>query len=572
MLPGPGPRNETDPAWQSAWDRAEADLGGARTDAARAGYERVLELHPGHPGALLRLSTLATSQGRYRDSVAALLALAAAPPDDAELLVLLAGNLHRLGESRAALACLHHHAIDASREPLLLARAAQAALQLEDLGRAQQLQDAATRIAGAQPGGFYAGATIALFQGRLDDAAALLDRCLALAPGHAQAHWSLSRLRRQTPADNHVDRLRACMRRAADPRERVYLAFALFKELDDLGELDGAWEALMQGCADKRALLAAAPATANAAADEAAAFDALHALWSDAAPRPVAEAMPGGDRTTKGAAMPIFIVGMPRTGTTLLERILAGSGCVADAGELDDIPLQLRWLADRFSRSLVDATVLRAAHARAGPGDAGLASRYLAQTAWRARGRAWFTDKLPMNFMHLGFIADALPDAPLLHMVRNPMDTCFSNLKELFTDAYPYSYSLEALAAHYDRYRRLMAHWHRCLPGRILDVPYEGFVNDPGHWARRILAHCGIPWTDDCLGLATRPGTVTTASSVQVREPIHGRSVQAWRRYAPQLAPLHRELARLGWLDDADASAGAAADATGAADTRGRGA
>jgi hypothetical protein len=517
---------------------------------------------PGHPGALLRLSTLATAEGRVRDAVRPMLSLAADPPADPDLLLMLASTLHRLGESAAGRACLRHPAWATCRDRALLEGAAQAAGDLEDFEAAATLLDRAEAVGGPSPASTYARATQALFAGRLDAAEAALQACLAMAPGHAPAHWARSRLRRQTPAANHVAALRTQLAQARGGQDRAYLGFALFKELVDLGEVDAAWDALMRACAEKRALLAASANTANAAGDEAAAFEALHALWPaepDAAAGARAEPAPRSGPPARDGAngptgpTPIFIVGMPRTGTTLLERIVTGAEGVADAGELDDIPLQLRWIADRFARTFLDAGVFRAAHA-ATRGDPGLLGRrYLGHAAWRAQGRPWFTDKLPLNALHVGFIAEALPAAPILHMVRDPMDTCFSNLKELFNEAYPYSYDLESLATHYGRHRRLMATWHARFPGRVLDVPYEGLVSEPEAWARRILAHCGLPWDPRCLDVAGRASAVTTASSVQVREPIHGRGIGAWRRYAAPLEPLRARLARDGWLASADA-------------------
>ncbi len=535
---------------QRFWDQAEQRLASGQLDAARSAYEAVLALQPGHAGARLRLVTVATTQGRYRDSIVPLLELGSAASADAELLPMLAGSLHRLGESAAARACLARPALAASSDRALLEEGARIALQLEDVPLATRLAGAAEGHGGPGAETCYLRATVALFEGRLDAAGQLLEASLAAAPRYARAHWSLARLRRQTPESNHVARLRAQLAQAGGPGERAYLGFALFKELDDLDDRDAAWAALAEGCEQKRLALAASPA-ARQAPDEAAAFDALQSLWAPAgtaiAPAP-ATIPPGTGPSTAPSPTPIFIVGLPRTGTTLLERILARTGRVTDAGELDDLPLQLRWQANRFSRSFADAGVFLAARAAADP--AQLRQRYLAHAAWRAGGKRWFTDKLPLNFLNIGFIADALPDAPILHMVRNPMDTCFSNLKELFAEAYPYSYAFDTLAAHYGRYRRLMAHWHRCFPGRILDVPYEALVSDPSAWTARILAHCGIDagGRQADAGAGDAIAVVTTASTVQVREPIHTRSVEAWRRYAAPLEPLRQRLQGDGWL------------------------
>ena len=509
------------------WERAERHLAARNLEAARAGFEAVLAADPRNVGAWLRLSTLATSQGRYCASVHCLLSAAALATPDAELQVMLAGMLHRLGEVEAALGCLRHAAVRGGTRATVL-KAAELASQMEQAALARDLLDHAERTGGADPSSLYTGATVALFEGDLEGAQQRLAACLAMAPGHAQAWWSLSRLRRQRPESNHVEALRGLLARGPDPTSAASLGFALFKELDDLDRIDEAWEALSAACRGKRAQLDWNPR------DDAAAFECLHELPAT----PAVEAAQPGPR-------PIFIVGLPRTGTTLLERVLGGSGEVRNAGELDALPLQLRWCADRFSRSFLDAAVFGQA-ARVDP--ALLGERYLRHAAWRAQGRAAFTDKLPLNYLHLGFIARALPGACILHMTREPMDACFANLKELFAEAYPYSYDLDELATYYGRYRRLMAHWHACFPGRILDVSYEELVSDPEAASRRVYAHCGLAWRPEVVRIEEGGGTVSTASAVQVREPIHRRSVQGWRRYARALAPLEARLRADGWL------------------------
>lgn len=521
---------------QRLWDRAERYLAQNNIDAARIALESLLTSEPGHIMARLRLSTLATAGGRYRESVAQLLAIAELQPADPDLLAMLAGMLHRLGETRAASACVAHPTFDSIDDQPLLEQMAQLASQLENIARAQTLLDRADRIGSLSADSLYTRATLQLFRGELAQSEATLESCVAMAPGHAQAHWALSRVRRQTPQRNHVARLKNLISSQSDAASSVYLAFALFKELDELGRGEEAWDALVLGCVGKRRLVSHRPDEENDA------FAQLLAMRGPAAGEPD---LAPADPTPAAEPVPIFIVGMPRTGTTLLERILGRHPAVENAGELDDFPLQLRWTANRFSKSYLDAAVFRAAQ---GQDLEQLGRRYLEHTAWRARGKAFFTDKLPLNFLHVGFIARALPQARILHMVRNPMDTCFSNLKELFTEVYPYSYDLDELSVHYRRYRGLMAHWRQQFPGRMLDVSYEGLVTDPVAASKTILAYCGLPWQDACVETAGNAGTVTTASSVQVREPIHRNAIDNWRKYAPQLEPLRARLQADGWL------------------------
>ena len=245
-----------------------------------------------------------------------------------------------------------------------------------------------------------------------------------------------------------------------------------------------------------------------------------------------------------GRPTPIFIVGLPRTGTTLLERILGGHGQVALCGELNDFRLQYKWQTDHYCTGFLCAMGvprIGAAHYDE------LGRRYLEHVAWRAPGAAWFTDKNPGNFMMCGLILRALPHARILHLRREPMDACFSNLKELFGgDAHPYSYSLEDLAGHHGNYARLMAHWHAIAPGRILDVNYEDLVSAPEATARAVMAFCGLDYAPEQVRIESNPAPVSTASSAQVRQPIHARNVGGWRRYAAPLAPLQALLGDAG--------------------------
>lgn len=377
----------------------------------------------------------------------------------------------------------------------------------------------------------YLHATLQMFSGELDGAESLLENCLRAAPQTAGAHWTLAQLRKWTTGENHLERLRRVLASRQDADEDFpYLGFALFKELDDL-EHPEAWSALVHACLSKRRRLE------YDSVAETAVFDALSSRSGGSS----REAVPA-----KTDPVPIFIVGMPRSGTTLLERLLAAHSQVAGCGELQDFPKQLQWCCDHAGQEIPDIELVR----RLPDVDPSLlGQRYMMQAQWRAGDKPYFTDKLPRNFWHLGSIARALPQARILHMVRNPMDTCFSNLKELFGSAYKYSYNLAELARHFAGYRRLMDHWRHVVPDRILDVHYEALVSEPEVVMQQVLAHCGLEWEPACLSSDRLADTVATASVVQVRSPIHQRSVGGWRRYAAQLDPLHEQLKALGVAD-----------------------
>ena len=330
-----------EPGSAGLWRQGEASLTGGNPDAARAAYEALLRLEPGHALARLRLSMLATRQGRYRESVAHLLAISATQPSDPFLLAMIAGMLHRLGESRAALECVRHPGLGHAppTRPCSRTWPTWPASSATCPGP-RSCWTMPMPSAGPAPARCICAAPCSCSKAVWPTPKPRWRRAWRLAPANGQAHWALSRLRRQTPERNHVDRLQAQLAARPDDGQRASLSFALFKELDDLDRPDDAWRALADGCASKRRQLN------YRGSDEDAAFAALLAFDPGGPPSAAASA-PG--------PQPIFIVGLPRTGTTLLERILGRHPDVENAGELDDLPLQLRWCTNRFSKSFVDA-------------------------------------------------------------------------------------------------------------------------------------------------------------------------------------------------------------------------
>jgi hypothetical protein len=250
--------------------------------------------------------------------------------------------------------------------------------------------------------------------------------------------------------------------------------------------------------------------------------------------------------------VPVFIVGMPRTGTTVLERILGGHAQVADAGELNDFQHAASLASDRFIQLPLGADDL-AALATIDPQAIGRS--YLERTAHRYAGKSHLVDKNPQNVFAAGLIAGALPQARILCLVRDPVDACFSNLKELFAPgAYAYSYDLQELADHYARFRRLVEHWRAKLPQQFHVVRYEDLVADPASVSEAVLRFCGLPPDPGCVDITRNLSRAATASSSQVRQPIHARNVGAWRRYRQPLQPLVERLGQHGFGADVEAA------------------
>jgi Sulfotransferase family len=240
------------------------------------------------------------------------------------------------------------------------------------------------------------------------------------------------------------------------------------------------------------------------------------------------------------SARPVFIVGMMRSGTTLVEQILASHPRVFPGGEMKHFAAAVEGVCNKIG-SAASFPDLVADMADANFRDIG--ASYTAAISSLAPDAAHITDKMPSNFIFAGFIHLALPNAVIIHTVRNPVDTCLSCFSKLFSGQQNHTYDLAELGRYHRRYQALMGHWHAVLPaGRILDVRYEELVADPEGQARRILAHCGLDWDPRCLDFHQTERAVRTASAAQVRQPIYASSVGRSRLYAPFFGPLLAEL------------------------------
>ncbi len=462
--------------------------------------------------------------GSYREARSRALEARAHRPALPEELAELVARLRRYNETAAIRECLSWlPPLERIRIPLLLFFAAQLGF-LNQPEQALGFLDEARRADPDFPPTLAARGQALIWLGRFAEAEKELTRCIHRAPELAQPHWLLARLRRWSTGEHHLQRLRAEFARPGRSADDLaMLGYALHKELDDLEQHGEAWEALAAACRARRSRIEFDAGEARAL------FEGLMAL----PPLPPADDQPP-------VPVPVFIVGMHRSGTTLLEQLLAGHSQVAAMGELYDFTAQLRAAADHHCRGALDATIVSRA-----PGFdyAAIGRGYLASIAWRSGGRPFCVDKLPSNFLNLAFIGAALPRARVLHVVRDPVDTCFSALREYFSaDACPFSYDQRELAGYYRLYQRLMAHWHECLPGRILDVSYESLVDDTEMTLRRVASHCGFDYEPAMLQTAASARGVATASAVQVRGTRERRSA-LWRPYEASLQPLLQGLA-----------------------------
>lgn len=366
--------------------------------------------------------------------------------------------------------------------------------------------------------------------GHLDAAAVHYDHCLRLKPDFWKAHLALAQLRRVTPDANHVARMQALLANTGASGEgAMSLNLALAKEREDLGESAAAFGHYVAGKAAGKALLP--PAVAS---DEAI-FETLMRAFP--APEPL-HAGAGND-----SHAPIFVFGMPRSGTTLVERILSSHPDVHSAGELPNFGLVLRHLSGAPGPHVLDPQAL----ARPEAIDwARLGAEYLASTRPGTAGKPRFVDKFPHNFLFAPHIARALPNARMVCLRRHPLDTCLGNLRQLFSLRSPfhrYSFDLMDIGRYYLLFDRMMAHWRQVLPGKILEIDYEDLVEHQEASTRRLLDFCGLDWNEACLAFERNTAPVATASAVQVRSPIFRSGLGRWRQYAAELAPLRELLA-----------------------------
>uniref|UniRef100_UPI0013DAF4DD tetratricopeptide repeat-containing sulfotransferase family protein n=1 Tax=Sandarakinorhabdus rubra TaxID=2672568 RepID=UPI0013DAF4DD len=370
------------------------------------------------------------------------------------------------------------------------------------------------------------------FVGRVAEAAQHHETLLKQAPTDGRVHLALAGLAIASREKNHIDRMEAVLRQRPGPDDELRIRYALAKEYEDIGEADRA-----------RAHLDAANAAHRARigydfARDAAIFDAIEESFR----RP--DHFTGPSRQ-EGA--PIFVVGMPRTGTTLVDRILSSHPHVHSAGELQAMPVAVKLLAGTRSRFVTDPETIVASGGLS-PDDVGAA--YMARASQhRRRPDGRFIDKLPANFLYIGHIARALPHASIVCLRRHPMDTIWSNYKNLFATTspyYAYSHDLMDIARYYVRFDRLMRLWEELLPGRVLQLSYEALVDDQSGMSRQLFDHCGLSWTDDALAFHTNKAAVATPSAAQVRRPIYRDAVARWRQHEEAMAPVAAFLEQAG--------------------------
>ena len=365
--------------------------------------------------------------------------------------------------------------------------------------------------------------------GRTPEAVEAYRAAAANRPDFGDAYWSLANLKTYRFTDEEVEAMRA---QESAPGvaslDQIHLSFALAKALEDRGDYEQAFGAYARGNARKRAQSRYSPEL----------FETNTRLQKEVCTQAFFEARAGfGDPSPD----PIFILGLPRSGSTLLEQILASHSQVEGTQELADIQrivLELQGVDPDQNNPLYPAALARLSKEEL----AALGQRFLRDTAAYRTGKPYFIDKMPNNFRHIGLIHLILPKARIIDARRDPMSCCFSNLKQLFSQGQEFSYSVEDIARYYRTYLDLMQHWDAALPGRVLRVQHEDVVENLEREVRRILDYCGLPFEEACLNFHQNRRSVRTPSSEQVRQPIFRDGLDAWTHFEPWLGDLKTAL------------------------------
>ena len=501
--------------------------------AVQAGAREILQLDRQSPEGWFLAGLADKAAGRPQqaaDAFARALKLDAGRYDAAIELASLYRDLFR---HQDACDLLEHYESSLSNSPVYLALAADTWTRLGLHARAWPLLRQANEL---QPGieRFQESlAACAVLLGKIPEAKSLYLGLLRKHPHYQRNHYELSRLQRATDSA-HIEQMKQLLESTALPPEKnIFLYYAIAKELEDLGDWQASFDYYQRG-GDAAAGVAYA---AGYGVDSDVGL--MQRIMEVCSAKWLATDSPGIE-AAQDRATPIFVVGLPRTGTTLTERIIASHSKVESADETFFLQTTIRRLSGVRSREEMSPRMIERA-AQENP--ARIAEGYLEAVRYRLSGKPLFIDKYPFNFLYLGFISRSFPQARIVHLRRHPMDACFAMYKQSF---FRFAYTLEDLASYYVAYDRLSSHWRQCLGDRIIEVEYEKLVSNPDAQIRALLNRLGLDFEQACLDFHLNTAPSATASAVQVREKAHTRSVSRWKKFEEQLRPLRDRLEDAG--------------------------
>jgi tetratricopeptide (TPR) repeat protein len=521
--------------------RAARAIAAGELAAAERLLRPYLQQVPDDAAAILMLADVATALGLFAEAERLLHRALDLAPDFAETRQRLATVLlhqNRVGDSLAMLADILRR--DPGHRAAAIARAA----TLGQIGEYDEAVAAYEQLLERSPDDstlWMAYGHVLKTTGRAEESIAAYRRAIALEPGCGEAWWSLANLKIMKAGASEAEAIRAALKRpGAGAADRFHLHFALGKALEDQGSFEESFRHYAEGNRLRRAALPYDPASTS---DEVKRWKAL--LTPDFLEARSGRGAPACD--------PIFVLGMPRAGSTLVEQILASHPEVEGTSELPHIPILLQraieqgWKAGRRPYPELVADL--------GPAELeALGRAYLeAAAVHRKTDRPRFVDKLPNNWLNTGFIHLILPNSRIVDVRRDPLACGFSNFKQHFAKGQAFSYALEDIGAYYRDYVELMAHVDAVLPGRVHRVIYEDLIERPEEEVRRLLAYLNLPFDPATLRFHENRRAVRTASSEQVRRPINREGLERWRAYEPWLGPLKTALgpALEGWRGDA---------------------
>lgn len=376
-------------------------------------------------------------------------------------------------------------------------------------------------------------AACGVFLGKIEESREIYQALLQRFPNHQRNHYQLARLSKAKDA-THIEQMQKILKTSnLSADKNIFMYYALGKELEDLERWQESYSYYKKG----------GDAVCSVAKyDIANDIDLIDKIikvcnvdWLNNEPK--------NSHKLLNKKTPIFIVGLPRTGTTLTERIISSHSQVETIGETQFLQMVLRRESGVQSIENMNAEMIQALVDK---DPEVLAKGYIDSVNYRLSKEPFFIDKLPFNFLFLGFIAKAWPEARIVHLGRNPMDACFSMYKQIFTWAYKFSYSLDGLGQYYVAYDRLRNHWREVLQDRLIEVEYESLVSDTESQTRLLLEKLGLNFEQSCLDFDKNKAPSATASSVQIREKTHSRSINKWQRFSDELNPLKEYLENAG--------------------------
>jgi tetratricopeptide (TPR) repeat protein len=500
-------------------------------DAAEPHLVRALQLQPDYPEALCNLGLVRLKQDRTSDAMALLRRSLALRPDYFEALVGLARVCHENDQLEEARRLVTRATEVAPDKADAWCQLGSLAMEMGDAADANAAYQRALQLDGDLTDALTGLGNLRLEEGKIDESVKLLAQAIAQSPDNLGARFHLTQARKVKPGDANLAALEALRAEESDwnTDKRISYHYALGKAYDDLQAYDQAFPHFLEGARLKRAKL-----SYNADDDAARGRRIASVVNADFAKRLSGH----GDHS----AAPVFVLGMPRSGTTLTEQIIASHPAVHGAGELRDLMevVQGPDQAGHFQPYPENLATLTSERLSAWGRD------YALRLTRRAPNALRITDKMPANYLALGLIPLMLPNAKIIHVQRNPVDTCVSCFTRLFNRHQDATYELSELGRHYATYARLMQHWRQTLPaGSFLEVQYEDIVADMPGQARQLIDWVGLPWDDACLAFHKTERNIRTASVTQVRQTIYNSSVARWRHYEKYLGPLLQGLGEI---------------------------